>query len=276
MLARELLTTASIQLKNNDIKSYSLDAMVIMMHLLNVDKIELLTKNIILNDEQIQKYNEMIEQRKAHKPVAYITNNQEFMGLNFYVDENTLIPRCDTEVLVEKAIEIIKNNGCKNLLDIGTGTGCIPISIYKNTGIECVGIDINEESIEIAKRNAINNECNDIKFIVSDLYSNVAGKYDIITSNPPYINKHDMKHLQASVKDYEPHRALAGGVDGLDFYRKIIKNAKNYLNDNGAIVLEIGYNQKNAVTEMLEIEGYKDVACYIDLYGHDRVVVGFL
>ncbi len=257
-------------------ESYSIDAQVFLMDILKINKTELLTKDIDLSDDQLKKLNLYIEKRKKHEPVAYIINKVEFMGLDFYVDSNTLIPRPDTEVLVEKVLDITKKNNYSNFLEIGIGSGCISISLAKLGSLTGVGVDIMDNCITIATNNAISNEVSEkIFFKNSDLFNKISEKYDIIVSNPPYINKKDMEGLLPNVKNYEPHTALFGGDDGLYFYREIVNTAKNYLNPKGLLAFEIGYDQGQAVSEMMISQGFKSVEIFKDLYKQDRVVIGF-
>ena len=219
-----------------------------------------------------------IEQLKNHEPIQYIINTQEFMGFDFYVDENVLIPQPDTENLVEEVLFIIDSIKDKNLkiLDLCTGSGAIAISlskILKSDKILIYGSDISEEALKIAQNNAIQN-CSKIVFLKSNIFSQINDnyKFDIIVSNPPYIETNIIENLSEEVK-HEPHIALDGGEDGLYFYREIIKNAKKHLNTNGYLAFEIGYNQKNQVENLLDENGYKNIYSRKDLSGNDRVVV---
>ncbi len=269
------LVFAKQQLKDYS-ESYSVDAQVFLMDILNINKIELLTKDIQLSDENLEKLNLYIERRKKQEPVAYIINRVEFMGLDFFVDSNTLIPRPDTEILVEKVLEIAKENNYTNFLEIGIGSGCISVSLAKYSNLRGVGVDIMDNCVSIASDNAINNNVQEkIFFKKSDLFNKISEKYDIIVSNPPYINKGDMEELLPNVKDFEPHTALFGGDDGLYFYKEITNNAKKYLNPNGLLAFEIGYDQGESVSEMMKSQGFKSVKIFKDLYKLDRVVIGF-
>ncbi len=276
MTNQEALVYTKEKLKDYS-ESYSIDAQVFVMDILNISKIELLTKNYELTEKDIETLESYIKKRQNHEPVAYITNKVEFMSMNFYVDEHTLIPRPDTEILVEKVLEISKNKSYKNFLEIGVGSGCISVSLGKYSDLCGVGVDIMEECAAIAKINAINNDVESkISFIKSDLFDKISDKYDIIVSNPPYINKEDMESLLPNVKDFEPHTALFGGDDGLDFYRDIVKDSINYLNTNGLLAFEIGYDQSESVEKLMKDRGFKNVETFKDLYKQDRVVIGFL
>jgi len=209
-------------------------------------------------------------------PIQYITNNQEFMKLNFYVDKNVLIPQPDTEILVEEVIEISKKINSKKILDLCTGSGAIGVSLAKYLpNCEITAVDISKKALQIAKKNAIINEVEkQITFISSDLFSNLESqKFDIIVSNPPYIKRNDIENLEEQVKK-EPLIALDGGEDGLDFYKKIIKEAHKYLVSEGYLCLEIGYNQKDEVIKLIEKEEtFKNIYSKKDLYGIDRIII---
>ncbi len=257
-------------------ESYSIDAQVFLMNILNINKTELLTKDIELTEENFELLKLYIEKRKKQEPVAYIINHVEFMGLDFFVDSNTLIPRPDTEILVEKVLELSVLNHYSNFLEIGIGSGCISISLAKLSNLTGVGVDIMENCVTIATKNAKTNDVDKkIFFKKSDLFTQICEKYDIIVSNPPYINKEDMEGLLPNVKDFEPHTALFGGDDGLFFYNEIINNAKKYLNPNGLLAFEIGYDQGESVSKMMITQGFTSVQIFKDLYKQDRVVIGF-
>ena len=209
------------------------------------------------------------------KPIQYITNEQEFMKLNFYVDENVLIPQPDTEILVEKVINDFKYKEVK-ILDLCTGSGVIAISLAKYINRSKIfATDISNKAIQIAKLNAEKNLVHKkIEFILSDMFKNInEDKYDVIVSNPPYIKTEVIKTLDKQVK-HEPILALDGGIDGLNFYKIIAENAYKFLNNRGKIYLEIGYDQKDQVIELLKNTlKYKDIICIKDLNLNDRVVI---
>jgi release factor glutamine methyltransferase len=232
------------------------------------------------SEDEVSAYFDAIDKRITHYPLQYIIGEWEFMGLPFKVNENVLIPRQDTEVLVEKAFKVVENElniNDKNVsvMDMCTGSGCIGISVafkYKNINVVCA--DISKEALEVAKENARMNNVENISFVESDLFRNITGKYDIIIANPPYIASAECEKLMPEVKNYEPRIALDGDIDGLKFYRNIIEQSKEFLNENGYILFEIGYNQREDVVELLRENGYIDIEALKDLSGNDRVVIG--
>ncbi|GAA3655697.1 peptide chain release factor N(5)-glutamine methyltransferase [Asaccharospora irregularis] len=237
-----------------------------------------LSKELEIEQEEI--FLRFIEERLKGRPIAYIVNNREFMGLDFYVKEGVLIPRPDTEILVEEIIELCKGKDDLDILDIGTGSGAITVSLAKYIEkSRLTSLDISEIALEIAKKNAKSNGVIDkINFIKSDLFQQIVGtnlKFDIIVSNPPYIRKRDIDELHTQVKDYEPYNALEGGIDGLDFYRNITEQSKNYLKLGGILAYEVGHDQAEEVVKIMQNNGYNKVYIKKDLQGIDRVVIGF-
>ena len=218
-------------------------------------------------------FNEAIQKKQAGIPLQYITNMQEFMGINFYVDENVLIPRPDTEVLVEEVIKLAKEKENIAILDMCTGSGAIAIALAEYlTNAKITASDKSKKALGVAQKNAKNTKAS-IQFIESDLFGNIKDKFDIIVSNPPYIESDVIKCLDKEVQK-EPMMALDGGKDGLDFYRKIAKQARAYLNEEGYLALEIGYNQKKKVKELLKKEGYREIYSKKDFGDNDRIVIG--
>ncbi len=239
---------------------------------------------IIHNEEEIDevlvnKYNENIDKLINYIPLQYITNHQEFMKLDFYVDENVLIPRADTEILVEEIINNCNKNEEKKykILDLCTGSGIVGISLAKYIkNCEVVCADISKSALEIAEKNTENNKVNNIKFVYSNMFSNIKDKFDIIVSNPPYIKRNVITELEKEVQN-EPNIALDGGIDGLDFYKIIACEAYKYLDDDGGLFLEIGYDQKEEVISLLKRSGeYRNIYSKKDLYGNDRIVVAYI
>ena len=204
-------------------------------------------------------------------PIQYLTNKQEFYGIEFYVDENVLIPQPDTEILVEEVIQIAKKENKKKILDLCTGSGAIAIALEKNIeNANIMATDISEKALEVAKKNDKEQK---IKFIKSDMFENLQNEtFDIIVSNPPYIKEHFIKELPKEVQK-EPIIALNGGVDGLEHYKIIINNAKKYLKNNGYLCLEIGEDQKEEVLQLLEKHNYTGIYSKTDLAGNDRIII---
>ena len=225
--------------------------------------------------EELQhEFEVLIKKRAERVPLQYITGEQEFMGMTFHVNSNVLIPRQDTETLVEEALKVVKP-GMK-VLDMCTGSGCVLISILKNVhGTGGYGYDISKQAINVAKENA---KLNDVPAIFerSNLFEDVADEtFDVIVSNPPYIRSDEIPFLMPEVSEFEPHEALDGKEDGLYFYKKIIKEAKNYLNPQGMLAFEIGYDQGEAVKNLMEAQDFACVEIKKDLAGLDRLVFGF-
>lgn len=256
-----------------------LDVETLLQKVLGVDRLYiLLNLERVLSEDEEQLFNKFINERLNNRPIAYIVGNREFMGLDFFVKEGVLIPRPDTEVLVEEVIELAKKKDAKNILDIGTGSGAITVSLAKYLeNVKVTSVDISDIALEIGKRNAISNEVDDrINFVKSDLFTNIdkETKFDIIVSNPPYIKRKVIETLDKQVKDYEPYNALEGGVDGLDFYRAITKQAKNYLKKGGILAYEVGHDQSEDVSKLMEMDGYTNIYTLKDLQQIDRVVIG--
>ena len=225
-----------------------------------------------MEDGQMAEYENVVSKRAERVPLQYITGEQEFMGIPFRVNEAVLIPRQDTETLVEEALKIVRP-GMK-VLDMCTGSGCILISILKNiVEVEGYGYDISKQAINVAKENAKLNNVT-ATFERSDLFDDVTETFDVIVSNPPYIPTDVIGGLMPEVAVYEPIQALDGKEDGLYFYRKIIEVASEYLNPEGKLLFEIGHDQGEAVSGLMREAGYKDVQVIKDLAGNDRVVIG--
>ena len=277
MTIRETLRKGMIELKNAGISEPQLKSRLLMQYILNKPRQYLLVyDDKILTLRQEVDYFKLIKKLKSGIPLQHITHLQEFMKMNFYVDEDVLIPRPDTEVLVEEVIKIAEKINAKKILDLCTGSGAIAVSLAKYIkNSEITAVDISDKALRIAKKNAIDNEVeNQITFIESDLFEKVRKeKFDIIVSNPPYIKKSDINYLSQEVQK-EPQIALDGGYDGLDFYRKISYQAIDYLKFGSYLCFEIGYDQKEEVLEILKgIEHYTKTYCKKDLCGNDRVVI---
>ena len=280
MTIRETIRKGMIMLKNNNITEPNIKARLAMQYILNKPRQYLLvydTETLMLRQEV--NYFKVIKKLCEGIPIQHITNRQEFMKLTFFVYENVLIPRPDTEILVEEVIKIAKKINAKKILDLCTGSGAIAVSLAKYIENSIItATDISSKALNVAKLNAKNNEVEDkITFIESDLFKNLKKeKYDIIVSNPPYIKKEVLKKLNKDVQK-EPKIALDGGYDGLDFYRKIINEADEYLKFKGYLCFEIGYDQKEDVENILkEREKYVDIYCKKDLCNKDRIVIAKL
>lgn len=273
---RNLISVARDELNKSGAGEGNIDAQIFMMKAVNMDKTGILINpDYELTEEQLACFRTMVEKRKSGIPSQHIVGKCEFMGYDFFVDENVLIPRADTEVLVEKVLEFSAEKKFKNILDMCTGSGCIAISLVLNGVEKAVGADISQGALNIAEKNA---EYNDVKnkteFIHSDLFENIEGFFDAIVSNPPYIPNEDIKSLMREVKDHEPLSALDGGDDGLDFYREITKQSRKYLKDGGMLFYEIGYNQSEDLHKIMEENGFEKVTTVKDYAGLDRVVFG--
>lgn len=275
MTIREALNKGTIMLKSNNIESPRLKSRLLLQYVLNKPREYL----IIYDKKEIGKKEQWeffinIEKLTQGIPLQHITNRQEFMKMDFFVDENVLIPRPDTEILVEEVIKIAEKFPNPKILDLCTGSGAIAISLYKNIpGSDIYAVDISEKALEVAKINAKRLKAK-IKFIKSNLFEELKKeKFDIIVSNPPYIKNEDIQYLSDEVKK-EPEIALNGGIDGLDFYRKISKQAIDYLKLGSYLCFEIGYDQKIDVIEIIENENkYINTYCKKDLYGNDRIII---
>lgn len=280
-------------LQYNNVSDADFDAFALLEYVTGVSKSDFFfKKSDEISDSCYERYIELIERRSKRVPLQHITNRQNFFGYDFYVDSNVLIPRQDTEVLIEKILEVIEANfnveisSDISILDMCTGSGCIAITIYKELikrgfNIDATAVDLSKDALAVTEKNvenlvgikALNNT---FHIIESDMFSNINNNrsYDIIVSNPPYIPTRDIEKLEPEVRDYDPIMALDGDTDGLRFYRRIIEESSNYLDNNGFIAFEIGYNQGDDVKSLLEEKGYKDIHIYKDLGGLDRVIIG--
>ena len=275
MTIKQTLTKGTIMLKSNNIESPKLKARLLLQYVLKKSRQYL----IVYDNEEVGKkeqweYFVNIDKLTKGVPLQHITHTQEFMKLDFYVDENVLIPRPDTEILVEEVIKIAQKIDKPKILDLCTGSGAIAISIAKKVqNAEVYAVDISEKALKVAEKNAHRLETN-VKFIKSDLFKTLEKmKFDIIVSNPPYVKKEDIQFLSNEVQK-EPQIALDGGYDGLEFYRKITKQAIEYLKFGSFLCFEIGFDQKIDVIEIIEKQGhYNGTYCKKDLCGNDRIIV---
>ena len=272
MTIEALLQDGIQKLRQAEVMDAELDAMYLLEDIFHIKRVDyLLNRQMEVTAKQQEAYMHNIDIRATHVPLQHILGTQEFMGLDFFVNEHVLIPRQDTEVLVEETMKYAKG---KRVLDVCTGSGCIILSLCKLCDLkEAVGVDLSTEALKVANQNKENLGC-DVTFVESDLFSSVEGTFDVIVSNPPYIASDVIEGLMPEVKEHEPRMALDGGVTGLDFYEKIIEQSGNYLADQGHLLFEIGYDQGKAVKEMMEQSGFKDCRVLKDLAGLDRVVAG--
>ena len=277
MTIKEALSKGMIILKNNNVESPKLKARLLLQYILKQTRQYI----IVYDNKDISKKEQFeyfinIEKLTKGVPLQHITHLQEFMKMDFFVDENVLIPRPDTEILVEETIKIAQRMKAPKILDLCTGSGAIAISIAKNvSNAEIYAVDISEKALKVARKNAERLEVvKKVKFIKSNLFNEIGKKkFDIIVTNPPYIKKEDIQYLSDEVQN-EPLLALDGGLDGLDFYRKILNQAIDYMKFDGYICMEIGYNQKEEVLELIKQNNqYTDTYSKKDLHGNDRIIV---
>lgn len=270
-----LLKWGTDELTAHSVDNASVDAWYLLEHIYGISRVDfLIRRNDPFDEAQMKKsadYQALIRRRSEGCPVQYLTGSTEFMGLPFFVNESVLIPRQDTEVLVETALAMMKPE-CR-LLDMCTGSGCILLSLAKlGTVAEGVGVDISEGALKVAERNRENLGLPQVRLVHSNLFESVEGVFDMIVSNPPYIPTEDIEDLMREVRDHEPHLALDGSKDGLLFYRKLAEESGRYLVPGGSLLFEIGYDQGEAVSQLLDQAGFKDIHVKKDLAGLDRVV----
>lgn len=273
MTLRECLLYGKNYLHSHNIADSDIDAWLLLEYTAKIDRNYYFMHQFeeisnILADE----YKILLVRRSEHVPLQYLTNEQEFMGFKFKVNENVLIPRQDTEILVEEAVKRLEPS--MRVLDMCTGSGCIAVSLKRLArDIEVTAADISSKALAVAIENAELNSA-DIEFIQSDLFENVRGKFDIIVSNPPYIPSETVDLLMEEVREHEPRLALDGMSDGLHFYRLIVRESTRFLEDKGFLMLEIGHDQREAVINIMKEAGFKAVTGIKDLAGLDRVVIG--
>ncbi len=267
------LTAAAIQLNNEEA---ALEAQLLLQHVLNVNRAWLIAHA----DDALQANNHgafeaLLRRRLNGEPIAYILGLREFYGLDLLVTPDTLIPRPDTETLVEAALAKISMNANQSILDLGTGTGAIALAIAKNRPhASIIGVDASKGALDVAKKNAKNLAINNVEFVMSNWFENLAAlKFDVIVSNPPYIEAHDAHLTQGDLR-FEPLSALASGVDGLDDIRQIINDCLIYLNPQGWLMLEHGYNQEELVKDLMAETGLVNIVTIKDLGNIDRVTIG--
>ena len=263
-------------LKTHSIPNPQLDSEILLAESINKDKKHIiLNSKEILNSEQLDNFNGFIERRKKGEPIAYLINKKEFWKEEFYVNKDVLIPRPDTELIIEEVLKIYPKESQIQILDIGTGSGCILLSILKErSNFYGTGIDISKRCINVSKFNANKLDLtNRVKFINSSVDNFKIGKYDLIVSNPPYIKFLKLKYLEKNVVNFEPKLALAGGFDGFSKIRKVISKASTLIKKNGKFILEIGFDQKNKVNEILKKEKFYINKVLKDYGNNDRCII---
>ena len=263
-------------LQKNKIVNPQLDSEILLSNSIKRDKKHIiLNPKEILNSEQLGKFKSLIERRKKGEPIAYLINKKEFWKDEFFVNKDVLIPRPDSELIIEQVLKIYSKDVQLQVLDIGTGSGCILLSILKErSNFYGTGIDISKKSINVSKFNAKQlNLTNRVKFFHSSVDNFNNGKYDIIVSNPPYIEQLSLKYLEKDVVNFEPKLALSGGFDGFSKIRKVINKASILIKKNGKFILEIGFNQKNKVIKILKEEGFYVNKAIKDYGNNDRCII---
>jgi release factor glutamine methyltransferase len=263
-------------LKNKSILSAQLDTEILMAKALGKSReYIILNHDKVLDIENLEYFKKLVHERSTRKPIAYLLNKKFFWKSEFYVNKNTLIPRPDTEIIIEQILKVTKNKNYLRILDIGIGSGCILLSILKERkNYYGTGIDISKDSLEISKINAKKLLVEErIKFYKSDVDKFAQGKYDLIVSNPPYIKKNNLKYLECDVLKFEPKIALDGGLDGLSVIRKVIKKSSELLKKNGKFILEIGFDQKSKVIKLLKNKGFYINSTIKDFAKNDRCII---
>jgi len=263
-------------LQKNNILNPQLDSVILLSSSIKRDKKHIiLNPKELLNSGQLNKFKSLIERRKKGEPIAYLINKKEFWKDEFFVNKDVLIPRPDTELIIEQVLKIYSKDEQLQVLDIGTGSGCILLSILKERpNFYGTGIDISKKSINISKLNANSlNLINRVKFFHSSVDNFKIGKYDLIVSNPPYIELLNLKYLEKDVVNFEPKLALSGGLDGFSKIRKVINKANTLIKKNGKFILEIGFNQKNKVKKILKEEGFYVNKAIKDYGNNDRCII---
>ncbi len=278
MTYRECYEQGCRTLQAAGIEEATLDARLLLEAVCGTDRNDLLAhgEQPVMSQAE-EKYLNWIRQRAEHIPLQQLTGEQDFMGLTFSVNEHVLIPRQDTEILVEEVLKELHDR--MRILDMCTGSGCILLSLlHYSNDCEGLGVDLSAEALEVAERNVLKvltpEKAEHAHFLQSDLFEKVEGKFEIIVSNPPYIASAEVEKLMPEVRDHEPRMALDGTEDGLHFYRRIIKEAGKHLVNSGMLFFEIGYDQGQAVSELMRTGGYREVQVVQDYAGLDRVVLG--
>tara|TARA_B100001057_G_scaffold498793_1_gene607108 strand:- start:1870 stop:2718 length:849 start_codon:yes stop_codon:yes gene_type:complete len=270
------INNAYQKLKDNDIRSALIDSELLIANVINKSReYVVLNSNEVICEKQLNKFKYMINQRSEGKPVAHLINKKFFWKNEFFINKHVLIPRPDTEVIIEQVLKIYKNRTNINFLDIGFGSGCILLSILKERrDFRAIGVDISSHALKVCEINAIKlGVSKRVKLINSDIDKFSLGKYDLIISNPPYIKKSDYKYLEKDVKKFEPEVALNGGLDGISEIRKVIKKSSELIKYGGKLILEIAYNQKQEVKKLLKVNGFYINSVVKDLGKNDRCII---
>ena len=276
MIINDAIESGKKILSKNLIKSSQLDCEILLAEVLKKKrKYLILNSNEQIKDINLKKFKNLINQRSSGKPIAYLIKKKNFWNSEFVIDEGVLIPRPDTETLIDATLEIFKYKDYANVLDVGVGSGCIILSILKEKpGFYGKGIDINSKSINLSKLNAKKlGVGNRVKFIKTNVDNFSLGKYDLIISNPPYIKTNELKYLEKDVNCFEPKDALDGGLDGILKTQNIIKKASTLLRRNGKLILEIAYNQRNKITQLLQNKGFVINRIIKDYAKNDRCII---
>jgi len=276
MNIQSALTEGLNILKNKSILSAKLDSEILMAKALGKKReYIILNNNKIIKEQNLKYFKKLVHERATRKPIAYLLNKKSFWNSEFNVNKNTLIPRPDTEIILEQILKFTKNKNYLNILDIGVGSGCILLSVLKERkNFYGTGIDISRNSLDICKMNAKKLLLERrVKFFKSDVDKFAIGKYDLVVSNPPYIKTSDLKYLESDVIKFEPKLALDGGLDGLSVIRKVIKKSSELLKKNGKFILEIGFDQKNKVIKLLNNKGFYINSTVKDLANNDRCII---
>ncbi len=277
MKISQALKQAKIELENSGVENIGLDSLILISHALSVSKEHIIfNPDLELTAKQQELFFALINRRSSREPISHIIEKREFFGRDFFVNHNVLDPRPDSETLIELVVKKIPKEKAIKILEIGVGSGCLIITLLQHfLSSSGIALDISQKALEIAQKNAINHKINNrVEFLESDLFTalNKNHKFDLIISNPPYIPSAEIAQLQDEVKKYEPILALDGGIDGLDFYRKIASQAKEFLCENGLIILEIGKGQEKDVIEIFEKENFKFLEAKADLAGVERIL----
>ena len=270
------LNQATKFLIRNNIKSPILDSEILMSKAINRSKKFIITNlGSTVEKNALRNFKRFVFQRARGKPVSYITGTKEFWKFQFKINNGILIPRPDTEIIIEKVLEITKFKKKLKILDIGVGSGCILLSILKERkNFNGIGIDLSKKCIDLSRLNALNLQLNNrVKFYKSDIDNFNIGKYDLIVSNPPYINQFDLKNLDKDIKNFEPKLALNGGLDGLSEIRKVINKSSELIRLNGKLVIEIGFDQKEKVKKILTSKGFYINKTIKDYANNDRCII---